>query len=483
MSHMSLRARRLAGAGVLAVAALGAAGPAANAADATFNYSCNYPLIGTQPLKVAVNASIPQKVNVGDRTTPFAITATATPGGDTLAGLRTVLAASLEGSVSASATLNVPGADGLDLDVPINIASQSVPSSGGLSLAATGQTPALSFPRAGLASVALGDLTLNLTAKTASGEPIQLPPVGTDSDGDPNTFDVSCTLDPAAQSKLLSTITVASSSDPSDSSAPSTPGGVSGSAESSSTARLSWNASTDNVGVVAYEVLQGGKVIQTVTGTSTTIGGLDAGATTGFTVRARDAAGNVSGASGTANVTTPADTSTGTIVDYGYSIIGTSNLRTLTQGPVPIAGSIAAKINLRTGNYSADLKLNSTKAALKLIGFIPVTAQIGFNPAAQTTGTLKDGLLTVSAPEIIRLPQLYLFGAIPVAGAGGCRTQSPSVIGMRSTGGPFNPLKGGTLAGTYALSALTDCGALTGIISPFAQGSGNTVSVKLVPKT
>ena len=72
-------------------------------------------------------------------------------------------------------------------------------------------------------------------------------------------------------------------------------------------------------------------------------------------------------------------------------------------------------------------------------------------------------------------------GGRPVAGAGGCRTQSPSVIALHSTGGAFDPLAGGMLAGTYALSALTDCGILTGIISPFAQGSGNTVSVRLVP--
>lgn len=481
MSRIPIDAGRLAGASILALAALGAAGPAANAADVALNYQCTYPLIGSQPLKVAINASIPQSSPVGQKTQPFAINAVATPGGDTASGLGLILAKSLEGTAVASPTISGAGINGLNLKVPITIAPYAIPSSGALALNATGATPAITLSQPGLANITLGALSLNLTAKDAAGVPIQLPPVGADSDGNPDTFDVSCTLDPPSQSPLLATITATTGSEAPDSQAPSVPGGVGSSSVTASSAGLSWSSSTDNVGVVAYDVYQDGQLVQTVQGASTTVGGLAAGTSYGFTVKARDAAGNLSNASGRLGVTTPASTATGTIVDYGYSLLGTSLLKTLTQGPVPVSGSIAAKINLKTQDFVADLKLNNTRAALKLVGLIPVTAQIGFVPVGQTTGSLKDGVLTAKAIETIRLPQLYLFGSIPVAGAGGCRTRVPSTINLRSIGGPFNPLKGGTLAGAYALSDLVDCGALTGIISPFAQGGGNSINVKLTP--
>ena len=57
---------------------------------------------------------------------------------------------------------------------------------------------------------------------------------------------------------------------------------------------LSWTASTDNVGVTGYEVYRGTTLIKTVTGTSTSDTTVAAGTTYGYTVKAKDAAGNVS---------------------------------------------------------------------------------------------------------------------------------------------------------------------------------------------
>jgi chitodextrinase len=73
---------------------------------------------------------------------------------------------------------------------------------------------------------------------------------------------------------------------------------------------LSWTASTDNVGVTAYDVYQGTTLAKTVTGappaTSTTVTGLSPSTTYSFSVRARDAAGNTSAPSNTVSVTTDA---------------------------------------------------------------------------------------------------------------------------------------------------------------------------------
>ncbi|UVS76713.1 cellulase family glycosylhydrolase [Actinokineospora sp. UTMC 2448] len=88
-----------------------------------------------------------------------------------------------------------------------------------------------------------------------------------------------------------------SGSGPVDTTAPSVPSGLTAGAVTSSSISLSWNASTDNVGVSGYEVYRGTTRVATVAGTSYTDSGLTANTAYSYTVRARDAAGNVSAAS------------------------------------------------------------------------------------------------------------------------------------------------------------------------------------------
>ncbi|GFJ83409.1 fibronectin type III domain-containing protein [Phytohabitans houttuyneae] len=77
---------------------------------------------------------------------------------------------------------------------------------------------------------------------------------------------------------------------------------------------LSWTAASDNVGVTGYEVFRGSTLVGSPTGTSFTDIGLGASTSYGYTVRARDAAGNRSAASNTVTVTTNAVT-TGLVLD------------------------------------------------------------------------------------------------------------------------------------------------------------------------
>jgi chitinase len=92
----------------------------------------------------------------------------------------------------------------------------------------------------------------------------------------------------------------------SDTQAPSVPGGLTVTGHTSSSVSLSWAASTDNVGVTGYDVYRGSSLATTVTGTSATVGGLSASTAYTFTVRAKDAAGNVSAASASVSATTDA---------------------------------------------------------------------------------------------------------------------------------------------------------------------------------
>lgn len=89
-----------------------------------------------------------------------------------------------------------------------------------------------------------------------------------------------------------------------DTEAPSNPTSLSASNTTTTTTDLSWNASTDNVGVTGYNVYQGSTNLGSVTGTSAQITGLTAATAYSFSVTAIDAAGNESGASNTVNVTT-----------------------------------------------------------------------------------------------------------------------------------------------------------------------------------
>ena len=90
-----------------------------------------------------------------------------------------------------------------------------------------------------------------------------------------------------------------------DTQAPTSPTNLTASNVAETALDLSWNASTDNVGVTAYEVFESGTSLGEVTGTSASITGLTANTAYSFTVTAKDAAGNVSTPSAPLDITTP----------------------------------------------------------------------------------------------------------------------------------------------------------------------------------
>ena len=107
----------------------------------------------------------------------------------------------------------------------------------------------------------------------------------------------------SAASNTASVTTPAASG---DTQAPTVPAALSASAISSSQVNLNWGASTDNVGVAGYRVYRAGVLIASPGSTSYADTGRSAGTTYSYTVRAADAAGNLSAVSNTASATTPA---------------------------------------------------------------------------------------------------------------------------------------------------------------------------------
>ncbi|WP_309113517.1 cellulose binding domain-containing protein [Saccharothrix sp.] len=149
-----------------------------------------------------------------------------------------------------------------------------------------------------------------------------------------------------------------------DTTAPTAPTNLRVTGTTSSSVSLAWNAATDNVGVTAYEVHRGASVT-TVTGTTATVSGLSPNTTYQFTVKARDAAGNVSGPSNQVSATTP-------------------------NGPSP-GGRGAPYLFLGWGNPPApQTVMNATGVKWFTMAF--VLAQGGCNPAWDGNRPLTGGV-------------------------------------------------------------------------------------------
>ncbi|MGC5028479.1 cellulase family glycosylhydrolase [Micromonospora sp. DT229] len=167
--------------------------------------------------------------------------------------------------------------------------------------------------------------------------------------------------------------------DPADTTAPTAPGQPTATEVTATAATLSWAASTDNVGVTSYEVLRttsgsGGAGVVTVSGTSYRATNLTASTSYTFTVRARDAAGNVSAASPPLTLTTPADNGGGG--DQGCA-------------------ATYRVVNSWQGGYQAEVTVRN-----------PGTTAIGgwtvgwTAPAGTTISSLWNGRLTTSGTSV-----------------------------------------------------------------------------------
>ena len=89
-----------------------------------------------------------------------------------------------------------------------------------------------------------------------------------------------------------------------DATAPTVPTSLTATATSSSVMNLAWGASTDNVGVSGYQLFRNGTLLVTTGSLTYSDSGLTAGTQYSYTVKAYDAAGNVSTSSNTATSST-----------------------------------------------------------------------------------------------------------------------------------------------------------------------------------
>jgi len=157
-----------------------------------------------------------------------------------------------------------------------------------------------------------------------------------------------------------------------DTQAPTAPTNLTAANTTQNSTDLSWTASTDNVGVSGYDVLQDGSVIASVSGTTTNyqVTGLSPNTTYAFRVRANDAAGNQSANSNAANVTTQAPDTTAPTAPTSLTASGvTSNSANLSWTASTDNVGVDSYDVLRDGTVIG----NATSTSFAVTGLTPET--------------------------------------------------------------------------------------------------------------
>jgi hypothetical protein len=148
------------------------------------------------------------------------------------------------------------------------------------------------------------------------------------------------------------------------------------------TVNLTWTGSTDNVGVNGYTVYRGGVAIGTSSIASYTDPTPPTGKASSYTVKATDAAGNLSGASNTVSITVPTDTTAPTAPTGLKAVAGIKKV-SLTW--------TAAKDNYGVTNYY----LYRGNSKYKLLGNVTSFTDIGLT--TNTKYTYKGYALDAAA--------------------------------------------------------------------------------------
>jgi chitodextrinase len=210
---------------------------------------------------------------------------------------------------------------------------------------------------------------------------------------------------------MRQTLTEFSGSGAADTQAPSAPTSLTATAVSSSQINLSWNASSDNVGVSGYDIYRGGALVASSATTSYSNTGLTGSTVYSYTVRAKDAAGNVSSASNTASATTQPGGSTGAaLVRTGWTATSSptsgepaSALLDGNQGSrwttgVPMAPGQTLTVDMTAAKTFNKIVLDATGSDLDYArGYEVHVSSDGANwGSAIATGTGTGPVITVS---------------------------------------------------------------------------------------
>jgi gliding motility-associated-like protein len=243
-----------------------------------------------------------------------------------------------------------------------------------------------------------------------------------------------------------------------DTEAPTVPTNLQGTALSITSAQLSWNAATDNVGVTGYNIYRNGTFVSSSTVATFTDNGLSVGNSYSYTVSAFDAAGNVSSQSTPVNVNT--------------SDLQAPTVPTILQGAVLSVTSAQLSWTASTDNigvtgyniYRDGTLINSTTSTTFTDNGLSVGNSYSytvsaFDAAGNVSGQSIPVEINISDLQAPTVPTNLQGAALSVTSAQLSWTASTDNVGV--TG--YRIYRDGSAIGTSATTTFTDNGLSVGI--------------------
>ncbi|MGV8814827.1 MAG: fibronectin type III domain-containing protein [Gelidibacter sp.] len=259
----------------------------------------------------------------------------------------------------------------------------------------------------------------------------------------------------------------------SDTQAPTAPSNLTASGTTTTTTNLSWTASTDNVGVTGYTILRNGTSIGTTTGATTfNVTGLTQGTSYAFTVTARDAAGNVSQVSNTANVTTllagdtQAPTAPSNLTASGTTTTTTNLSWTASTDNVGVTGYTILRNGTSIGTTTGATTFNVTGLTQGTSYAFTVTARDAAGNVSQVSNTANVTTLLAGDTQAPTAPSNLTASGTTTTTTNLSWTASTDNVGV--TG--YTILRNGTSIGTTT-------GATTFNVTGLTQGTSYAFTV------
>ncbi len=181
-----------------------------------------------------------------------------------------------------------------------------------------------------------------------------------------------------------------------DSIAPSAPSGFSATTNSSTKITLVWSASSDNVGVTGYRIYRNSIEIGTSAVTSFTDNSVTGGATYSYTIKAYDAAGNLSASSSTATVTTPL-AATVKITSYSAGSVTSTGAKINWTTDIPSTGVVSYGTSTNNLGSKVSASTSATSNSVAITGLSSNTKyyyQISVNSGSATALSTISSFIT-----------------------------------------------------------------------------------------
>ncbi|KPI28865.1 hypothetical protein OK074_6847 [Actinobacteria bacterium OK074] len=202
-------------AALVLVGGTGAGVAVAAPAPVTLQYTCALPIIPDQPMTGSVVWTASDTHVVGRPTPRLPVTASARVGSLIPQTLRAIGATTISGTADVSAVVTAPQGD-IEVTVPLTVPETDLPSSGDLTVRASGVIPSFVFTKAGRAKIHVGGIALHITPREADGDETFLGKV-----------DTSCTVN-SGQNTVLSSFRILPATQPGPTTSASAPGGSGG---------------------------------------------------------------------------------------------------------------------------------------------------------------------------------------------------------------------------------------------------------------